>query len=444
MEPLLRRHFLAASVAPMAARPGIFSVREHGAGGDGARLDTPSVQQAIDACAAAGGGTVWFPPGKYLTGTIYLKSNVSLYLEAGAVLLGSRNLEDYPVTVARYRSYTDNYTERSLLFAENLENIGIEGPGAIDGQGAAFQGPYKVRPYLMRVVGCRNVAVSGVTLQASPMWVQHYLACENVLIQGITVASRSNQNNDGIDIDCCDRVRISDCDISSGDDAIVLKSTSGRTCSNVTITNCVLSTACNALKLGTESNGGFENIAISNCVIYETRLAGIAVEMVDGGVLDGVSVSNINMKKVGAPIFVRLGNRARPFREGMAKPGMGRLRNVMISNVQATGGGKAGCSITGLPKHPVEHVTLENVRLTFEGGGTREEARRPVPELPEAYPEFSMFGALPAYGFYCRHARKLTFHNVEVYAAGSEERLPLVTEDVEDLTVGGSSNLGGA
>jgi polygalacturonase len=375
---------------------------------------------------------------------VYLKSNVSLYLERGAVLLGSKNLEDYPVTIAQYRSYTDNYTERSLLYGENLENVGLEGAGTIDGQGAAFKGPYKVRPYMIRMIGCRNVTTSGLTLRNSPMWVQHYLACDNVYVCGLTVSSRVNANNDGINIDSCDRVRIADCDISSGDDAIVLKSTSARVCRNVTVANCVLSTLCNALKLGTESNGGFEDIAISNCVVYDTRLAGIALEMVDGGVLDRVTVTNVTMNKVGAPVFVRLGNRARPFQEKMAKPGMGRLRNVIISNVQASGGGKAGCSITGLPKHLVEHITLENIRLWFEGGGTREDARRPVPEVPDKYPEYSMFGVLPAYGFYCRHARKMTFHNVEVYAPKEEERLPLVTDDVEDLTVSGSSNLGGA
>lgn len=443
MERVLRRHFLAG-LSAVGAQPGLINVREQGAAGDGARLDTKAIQQAVEGCAAAGGGVVYFPPGRYLSGTVYLKSNVTLYLERGAVLVGSKSLEDYPVMVAQYRSYTDNYTERSLIYGENLENVGLEGAGVVDGQGAAFKGEYKVRPYMIRMIGCRGVTVSGVTLKDSPMWVQHYLACEDVYVRGIRVASRVNANNDGIDIDSYDRVRIADCDISSGDDAIVLKSTSARACRNVTVTNCVLSTACNALKLGTESNGGFENIVISNCAVYDTRLAGIALEIVDGGLMDGVSVSGISMNKVGAPVFVRLGNRARPFQEKMGKPGVGRLRNVMISNVQATGAGKTGCSITGLRGHLVEHMTLENVRLWFEGGGTREDARRVAPEVPDKYPEFSMFGVLPAYGFYCRHARKLTFHNVEVYAPKDEERLPLVTEDVEDLTVGGSSNLGGA
>jgi polygalacturonase len=182
------------------------------------------------------------------------------------------------------------------------------------------------------------------------MWVQHYLACENVNIDGITVDSRRDfVNNDGIDIDGCKNVRISNSEIISGDDAIVLKSTFNEPCRNIVVTNCVISSNCNGFKLGTESNGGFENIIFSNSVIYDTKLGGICLELVDGGTLDKVSVSNITMNHVGAAIFIRLGNRARQFQEKMDKPGMGSLSNVNISDIQATHVGKIGCTITGLP-----------------------------------------------------------------------------------------------
>jgi len=187
------------------------------------------------------------------------------------------------VTVARIRSYTDNYTDKSLIYAEGASNIVILGRGVIDGQGAAFRGPYKMRPYLIRVTNCRNVLVSDVTILNSPMWVQHYLASDEIEIRNVSVHSLVNANNDGIDIDGCSKVRVSDCEIVSGDDAIVFKGTLNRPCRDIAVTNCILSTRCNALKLGTESNGGFENIVVSNCTIYETDLAGIAVEMVDGG-----------------------------------------------------------------------------------------------------------------------------------------------------------------
>lgn len=438
---------LAAAKGQLAR--GLFDVRDYGAVGDGKTLNTKAIQAAIDACARAGGGKVYFCNGRFLSGTIYLKSNVTLYIEAGAVLLGSKNLKDYPVTVAAYRSYTDNYTNKSLIYAEKAKNISIMGRGTIDGQGASFKGPYKVRPYMIRIIECKNVMVKDVAIINSPMWVQHYLACEDVTIDGITVHSRVNGNNDGIDIDCCDKVRISNCEISSGDDAIVLKSTSDRVCKNVTITNCVLSSHCNAFKCGTESNGGFQNITLSNCVIYDTRLAGIALELVDGGRFDRVVVSNINMINVRGGIFVRLGNRARPYLsigpggsrgtftplKGAKLPGMGSMRNIIISSIQAVGVGPIGCSITGLPGHPVENVTLENIRINYQGGGSREDTYRQIPENEKKYPEHSMFGTLPAYGFYVRHAKNVRFHHIDLEFEKQDHRPAMVFDDVKDLEI---------
>ena len=444
-----RRHFLARSLAASgfvaATLPGASSVMEtnpnrgasnvkdFGAIGDGLTLDTVALQKAIEACAAGGGGTVWFPPGRYLSGTLFLKSRVTLRLDSGATLLGSRRLEDYPWTLASIRSYADNYTGRSLIYGEQLEQIGLEGRGVIDGQGGAFKGPYQARPYLLRIIGCRDVSVRDVTLKDSAMWVQHYLACEGVRLDGLTVRSKCNANNDGIDLDGCQQVRIANCDIQSGDDAIALKSTLERPCKQVVVANCLLSSDCNAFKLGTESNGGFENILLSNCALYDTRLAGLALEVVDGGTLDGVSISHVTMQNVKGPIFIRLGNRGRPFKADPAAPGIGSLRNVSLSDIQATGAGPTGCSITGLPGHPVEKVTLSQIRIRFAGGRKEADARRAVPEKPGAYPEYSMFGVLPAFGFYCRHARHLAFEHVDVSAAAPEERPSLTCEDVEAL-----------
>jgi polygalacturonase len=434
---------LAAAVGPgvYAAQPmapgGRVSVRDYGAVGDGSKLDTRALQAAIDACAGAGGGTVYFPQGRYRSGTLFLKSHITLHLEGGATLLGSTKLEDYPSTVPAVRSYTDNYTERSLVYAENLEHIGFEGRGTIDGQGGEFKGAYKVRPYLLRVIACREVSMRGLTLRNSPMWVQHYLACEGVCIDGIRVESTCNANNDGIDIDGCERVRIANCDIRSGDDALVLKSTLERPCRNVVVTNCVLSSLCNAFKLGTESNGGFENIVMSNCAIYDTRISGIALELVDGGTLEQVSISNVTMHNTKSAIFIRLGDRARPFKPGMEPIGAGRLRHVRISDVQAFGADVMGCSITGLPGHPVEDVALENITVSFAGGGKAIKDLVSVPEKEKAYPEYAMFGLLPAYGFYCRHAHGLRLSRVQVSTVQPDPRPALVCEDVSGLELFG-------
>lgn len=443
--PLRREFLLGLAAAGGAAQaraqaspgPGVLNVRGYGAAGDGERADTEALQAAIDACAAAGGGTVYFPAGTYLTGGLILKSRVHLYLDAGATLLGSTRLEDYPVTRPAMRSYTDNYTERSLLFGENLENVGLHGPGAIDGRGAAFKGPYKVRPYLIRLVGCRKVAVTELTLRDSPMWVQHYLGCDDVVIHGLTVHSFVNANNDGINIDCCRRVTISDCNIASGDDAIVLKSTSNRPTRYVAVANCVLSSHCNAFKLGTESNGGFENIVFANCAIYDTRLSGVAVEMVDGGVLDGVYVSNVVMRDVRNPLFIRLGDRARPYEQGGPKPGVGKLRNVRIEGVNASGANRIGCAISGIPEHFIENVVIRDVHMVFEGGV--EEAPDDVPEHRDRYPEHNMFGVLPAYALFCRHVRGLRLEGISTEFLRRDRRPALVCHDVRDLQVAGCS-----
>lgn len=431
-----RRGFLFASLAAPLAAKEAFDVTSFGATHGGSQLDTSAIQKTIDQCAEAGGGTVYFPAGKYLSGGLMLRSHVHLYLDAGATLLGSTRLEDFPVTRPRIRSYTDNYTERSLIYGEGLEDVGIHGPGTLDGQGAAFEGPYMVRPYMIRVISSKQVTIGDVTIRNSPMWVQHYLACDDVIIRGIRVHSRVNRNNDGIDIDGCHRVSISDCNVSSGDDAIVLKSTLNRSTRDVAITNCVVSSHCNAFKLGTESNGGFENIVLSNCTMYDTRLSGIAIEMVDGGLLDGVHVSNVTMRDVKSTIFIRLGDRARPFEADGPRPGVGRLRNIQIANVRASGASTIGCAISGIPGHSIENVSLDNVHLSFEGGIV--DAPETVPENEEKYPEHKMFGVLPAYAFFCRHVRNLRLRGVQTDFDKRDVRPAVVADDVRDLDIADS------
>jgi len=434
---------------------GDYPVTDFGAVGDGVTLNTVFIQEAIDHCARTGGGRVVVGPGTFLSGTIVMRDHVELHIKEGALLLGSKDPADYPEMVTGYRFYGDEWVKQSLIFGANLQHISITGSGTIDGQGAAFQATTKVkpdryrnRPFLIRFTQCTHVTVKDVTMQNSAMWMQHYLACDQVLIEGITVLNHCNKNNDMIDIDGCKDVIITGCTGDTDDDAMTLKSTSPRACENITISDCILSSHCNAIKFGTESTGGFKNISIINCVVkpssYEEviyglpqGISGISLEVVDGGTMDGVFISNVVIDGPEVPLFIRLGNRARPHMEGIKKPGVGVLKNIVIEDLVVRNGGSTGCSITGIPGYPVRNITLSNIAMEVAGGEGASDPQMEVPELEELYPEATMFGVLPASILYMRHVDQISLSEIFVTHRETEKRPPLVTEDVSGMKVVG-------
>jgi polygalacturonase len=443
----------AAAAEPILGRR-LFDVTAYGATGKGEQLDHPAINQAIAACNGAGGGVVYLPPGLYRSGTVELKSNVTLYLEAGATLMGSPSLADYPdhipaTTRKIISSYNQKYTTgRHLIFARDAENIGLAGPGRIDGNGMHFsKSDWKVLGRIspmIEIVGCRHVLIEGVRIENNCGYSLRPINCDHVVIRGIAINSRAyGPNSDGMDPTGCQNLSISDCYIESEDDALCLKSENPygddlRLMRNVTITNCVLASNCNALKLGTPTGGGFENITFSNSVIFNGNkpadrrpISGIDILMVDGGWVEGVVISNIRMQNVQTPIFIRRGNRT-PRPDGTP----GTLRGVMIENVHATGTVR-NSAVAGLPGIDVEDVTLSNIRIENLENGTADGVDRAIPELPEKYPEANMFGKMPAYGFYCRHVKGLRMRGVEFTAAPGEARPAIVCDDVRDLDIDG-------
>ncbi len=430
---------------------GRYSIISYGAVGDGQTLNTKHIQDAIDACAGNGGGVVVFPPGNYLSGTIILKDKVILNLAKEATLLGSTRVDDYPEISSAYRHYGDVYEKRSLIFAENLVGIGITGRGTIDGQGGAFkvttkQKPdrYFDRPFVIRMISCKDILIKDINLQNSAMWMQHYLDCEDLRITGISVFNHCNQNNDMIDIDGCRNVIISDCRGDTDDDGMTFKSTSPSPCENITVTNCVLSSHCNAIKCGTESTGGFKNISISNCVIrpsldtlpifgYPQGTSGISLEIVDGGIMDGIAISNIVIDGPEVPLFIRLGNRARKYNPEVSEPEIGKLSNVVISNIVARNVGKTGSSITGLPAHPVRNIHLSNLIFEYPGGISDQVNPSDIPEMEKHYPEGTMYGILPSFGMFIRHAENISITGSQFSCLEKDVRPPVVSEDVIGL-----------
>ena len=451
-----------------AAHPNFFNVTDFGATGDGHTLDSASINKAIDACNAAGGGMVYVPPGTYLCGTVVLKSNVTLYLEAGATILGSKNLSDY--TAFAGPPANGDADQKHLVFARDAENVGLAGPGKIDGQGPAYWAPngriepppednwrdtiahgwkHFARPSpMVEFYNCKNLRIEDVRIENSSGWTLRPIHCDNVFIRGISIKNIIyGPNTDGIDLTCCQNVFISDCLIDTGDDAICLKSENPygeplRVSKNITITNCVLTGCCNGFKFGTSTHGGYENIVFSNSVIYNDDvplnyriIAGIAVEMVDGGWVDGVLISNIRMQRVRTPIFVRRGNRT-PRPDGTP----GTLRSVMIENVHASGAILTS-SVSGIEGFDVEDVTLSNIRIDSEENGKAKWVDREIPETPKVYPEARQFGRLPSYGFYCRHVTGLRLRNVEFKSGDDEARPAIVCDDVKNLEVNSLSSM---
>lgn len=458
------------------AHASVFNVMDFGAVGDGAAMDTKPIQKAIDACSEAGGGKVWVPAGRFVIGTVQIKSNVTLSLDYGAELLGSQDIKDYPLD--NLRPSREGNSE-CLLYAEDASNIRLEGLGVIDGRGQPEFFPKRAgpngkdnRPRLIRFENCENVTFSSLTYKNPAFWGIHLVDCRKVHFTGVKVRMRNNHsNNDGIDIDACEDVLIENCDIIAGDDAICLKSTLGP-CRDIVVRDCIVSSNTAALKFGTSSYGGFINVDVSNCYFYDCPMGAIKLQSVDGGQLENISIARIVMERVGSPIFIRLGNRGRTYTENTktgsyqgpdVKPegaGVGSIRNIRISDVVATvtiedrekaaqahykkmkvddtpgvtdrEKAKVGpIMITGIPGHSVEDIVLENIEISYPGHGTEADAANIVPEDVARYPEQFFFGVLPSWGAYIRHAKNVRFKNVTLQVRTADARKRVVLEDVE-------------
>lgn len=456
MKSLLSCLLLLSSCLLATARD--YVITDYGAKSDTTVLCTAVLQQCIDYCAADGGGRIIIPAGHYKTGTLILKSNVHLHLELGATLYGSTNLKDYQRVKSSYQSLRTNVETVQLIYADSVDNVIIDGYGTIDGQGRVFpklswNDEGITRPHLLRFIQSRNIVIKDITLKNSGCWMQHYLACDRLRIDGIKVTNRNNYNNDALDLDGCHNVIVTGMIADSDDDGITLKSTSPRLCEDITIQNCVVSSHCNAVKLGTETNGGFRNINIRGIVIKPSAdqkekffgqwigTSALSLEIVDGGTMENVSISDMTVIGTESPIFVRLGHRGRGwhFVEDATKPDsittIGRMRGLYINNVRVRDAGNYGCSITGLPGHPVEDVHVSNVSIHHRGGITQAD----IPNIQKAlsdektaeYPEATMWGPLSAKGFFVRHARTVCFDSVETNTIEPDARPLFVQEDVE-------------
>ena len=469
---------LLLTILPLPAA--IFDVRTYGAKGDGQTQDRDAINKTIEAAAAAGGGTVEFPPGVYLTGSLHLRSNITLHLESGATLEASPDTSTYDAAEVNgadlYQDSGHSHWHNALIWGENLTNVAITGGGLISGKGLirGERGPGGDKAIALKL--SRNVTLRDFSILNGGHFGILATAVDNLTIDHISI----DTNRDGIDLDSCRNVRISNSSINSpNDDAITLKGTHAlgyaRISENITITNSLVSGydvgtlldgtfkrtlerapdrdgPTGRIKIGTESEGDFRNIAISNIVFDRSR--GLALESVDGAHIEDVAVSNITMRQVSnAPFFLRIGSRMR------APKGVeiGSIRRVNISDVVVYDADpRYGSIVAGIPGHDVEDVKFNNIRIVYRGGLTLDQvARQPAdlvnafffratggipprepyatPEREKEYPEPSMFGMLPAWGFFIRHAKGIEFNNVEIGFLKEDRRPAFVLDQAEAI-----------
>lgn len=434
---------------------------------NGTTLNTTAIQKAIDFIHEKGGGHLNFYVGRYLTGTIEIKSDVHIILHEGAILVGSTNIYDYNI----------ESPYRALVYAKNAENISVTGLGVIDGQGreVAFNvldqvhkgilddplkndRSAKYRPKAICFRECKNVEIDGIIIKNAAEWVQMYDQCENLKITNITVDSKAFWNNDGLDIVDCKDVLVSNSFFDASDDAICFKSHDAtKMCENVVVRNCVARSSANGIKFGTVTKGGYKNFKIINNKVYDTFRSAITIATPDGGIIENILVDSLRAYNTGNAIYLRIGAR---WNDG-AK---GSMNNITIQNMYAeipAGKPDAGyeyegpvedlprnispASIVGLPGQNISNVTLRNIELVYPGGSNTNYAFRgikpadldSIPEMESAYPEFSQFKELPAWAFYVRHAQNIKFENVSLTAKESEYRPAIVLDDVIGATFSG-------
>ncbi len=431
-----------------------FNILDFGAARDSTKLCTNAIQKAIDTCFKQGGGQVVVPFGTFLTGSVVLKSKVHLHLEDGAVLLASTFFKDFVKRVVRTPVRYEQYLNRSLIYAQSAKDISVTGSGTLDGNAllngtGEFKEQNAQNPSLIWFDECENVLVKDVTFRQSVWWTQAYTRCQHVRVDHITVKENYFHNADGVDIVDCEDFIVENCDINCNDDGICLKGYTYKGCNRGTIRKNRVRTLCNGIKMGTDSSGGFRNILIEDNEIWQTGISGLALQIVDGGIMENITVRRITMTGIGTPITLRLGRRNRVISDSLTVQ-VGTMRNIHINDVKAVVN-KAEkyndeerkrhnytvhtSSICGVPGNLIQNVVIENMDITILGGyptATTEDALRDVAELENKYPENRMFGTLPSYAFYLRHVKGIQMKNIQINQKQEDGRPAILLDDVHD------------
>ena len=416
-----------------------------GAVGDGVTVNTAAIQKAIDDCNSSGGGTVLIPAGRFVTGTIRLKSHVTLHVAAGGELLGSTNIADYSTGTWKHMYKNEPHMDRCLIFAREARQIAIEGNGIIDGRGHRSHFPNKNdparnRPMLIRFLDCSGIRMRDINLRNPAAWTSAWLYCSDIVVDGITIKSRANGNGDGLDFDGCEGVRVSNCAFDTSDDSICLQaSRPDRACQDVTVNNCIFVSKWAGIRIGLLSRGDFRNVTVSNCIFRDIEDSGLKIQMCEGGEMMNMIFSNLVMHNVPRPVFMTFCQQRACVDAPEELAPMNAMRQFIISGliVDNTALDKhSGIVLTGMPGHSIENIVIKDVQMILAGGGTDADAVKTrineyTPEvLAGWWPEYRLIGPLPAYGIYARHIRGLTLQNISIRTRKRDARPAVFFEDV--------------
>ena len=453
LRALLLGLFIAAVSSEIYSKT--YDIRDFGAiANDATVVNTLAIQKAIDQCSADGGGAVLVQGGDYVTGTLFMKSGVTLHIERMAKLLGSGNIADYAEDVMKNMYRDEPYMDRCLIFARGQTSIGIEGGGAIDGNGGAFPNAgdrMRYRPMLIRFAECENIRVRDVVLQNPGGWTTAWLYCKDIVVDGITVIARVRGNGDGLDFDGCEGVRVSNSHFDTSDDSICLQtSRKDRPCKNITITNCIFSSRWAGMRIGLLSRANFENVIVTACIFQNINDSGLKIQMNEGAAMKNLLFSNLLMVSVPRPIFMTHCS-LRAFVDGEEEyPEMQTIGDMAFSNIQIDNtmlDKNAAIIMTSVPGNYIQNITLSNITMRTAGGGTQADATAVPKEFTVEYfkaqdrrrwPEYGGFGGrVPAYGIYLRHMQNVNLNNVSVIAVNEDARSQMMAVDIKNLTING-------
>lgn len=425
-----------------------FNVAQMGAVSDGKTLVTEIIQSAINQCSATGGGVVLLDGGgEYLSGTLYMKDDVTLRIDGGTTLLASKDIKNFGSDTHKNMYRNEPHMDKAFIFARNAKNFGFDGNGTIDGNGKYFTKETGGRPMMLRFVDCANIRMNNIRLLNPAAWTTAWLYCDDISISGITIISRANGNGDGLDFDGCTNVRVSNSNFDNSDDCICLQTSKvEKPCKFVTISNCTFTTKWGGIRIGLLSRSEISSVTVTNCTFRNINDSGLKIQQNEGGLMKNMTFSNLVMENVPRPVFMTF-CQVRACCDvpvGVVEPLQTmsdfNFSNIIVDNTKLDE--NSLFLFTGMPDHLINNISLSNITLKVAGGGTEEQAKRTsIPDytaqiLNNKWPEYTKLkGVLPCSALFVRHVKNFYVDNFSVQLSKPDARELIYTKNTPNIQI---------